>query len=80
MMRSPENLKVLILTSTNKAADVFVRRLMESMGKDKGYLNWLVRFGVADDIIIEQSGIFRDKTFDIHTFKGNNKCHGPQVG
>ena len=67
MMRDAEDLKVLVLTPTNKSADVLVRRLMESMGSDRSYLNWLVRFGTTNDNVIEQSGVFRDKTFDIRT-------------
>ena len=71
MMRETEDLKILVLTPTNKAADVLVRRLMESMGTDQSYLNWLVRFGTTNDNTIEQSGVFRDKTFDIRTFARN---------
>ena len=71
MMREAEDLKVLVLTPTNKAADVLVRCLMESMGSDHSYLNWLVRFGATNDNTIEQSGVFRDKTFDIRTFSRN---------
>lgn len=67
MMRSEEDLKVLVLTPTNKSADVLVRALFESMGTDQNYLNWLVRFGTTNDNAIEQSGVFRDKTFDIRT-------------
>ena len=71
MMKSIEELKILVLTPTNKSADVLVRRLMESMGADQSYMNWLVRFGATNDNIIEQSGVFRDKTFDIRTFSKN---------
>ena len=71
MMRSAQDLKVLVLTPTNKSADVLVRRLMESMDSDQSYLNWLVRFGATNDNTIEQSGVFRDKTFDIRTFSRN---------
>lgn len=68
IMRSDRDLRVLVLTPTNKSADVLVRQLIESMGSDKSYLNWLVRFGTTDDNTIEQSGAFRDKTFDIQAF------------
>jgi superfamily I DNA and/or RNA helicase len=68
MIRGTENLKALVITPTNKAADVLVRRLMLSMGTDQSYLNWLVRFGATNDNTIEQSGVLRDKTFDIRTF------------
>lgn len=71
MMQSTEDLKVLVLTPTNKAADVLVRRLIETMGADQSYLNWLIRFGATNDNAIEQSGVFRDKTFDIRTFPRN---------
>ncbi|MCU0498713.1 MAG: AAA family ATPase, partial [Anaerolineae bacterium] len=67
MMRETADLKVLVLTPTNKAADVLVHRLME----EPYYLNWLVRFGATSDNTIEQSGVFRDKTFDIRTFSRN---------
>ena len=69
-MRETEDLKILVLTPTNKAADVLVNRLMESM-EDDSYLDWLVRFGATNDRIIEQSGVLRDKTFDIRTFPKN---------
>ena len=71
LMGKINDLKVLVLTPTNKAADVLVRRLIEVMGTDHNYNDWLVRFGATNDNIIEQSGIFRDKTFDIRTFSRN---------
>jgi len=71
MMKSPEDLKVLVLTPTNKAADVLVHRLIESAGADQSYLNWLIRFGATNDNTIELSGVFRDKTFDIRSLSRN---------
>jgi hypothetical protein len=71
MMKSPEELKILVLTPTNKSADVLVRRLMENMEADRSCLNWLVRFGATNDNVIEQSGVFRDKTVDIRSFSRN---------
>lgn len=70
-MQETDNWKVLVLTPTNKAADVLVRRLMEIMGADHSYTDWLVRFGATNDSVIEQSGVFRDKTFDIRAFSKN---------
>lgn len=70
-MRKNSDLKVLVLTPTNKAADVLVRRLMEVMGTDHSYNDWLVRFGATNDNVIEKSGVFRDKTFDIRIFPRN---------
>jgi hypothetical protein len=71
MMKLQKDLKILVLTPTNKSADVLVRCLMECMGSDQSYLNWLVRFGVTYDNAIEKSGVFRDKTFDIRKFPRN---------
>lgn len=67
MMRENKDCKVLVLTPTNKSADVLVRRIMEVSGNDHTYNNWLVRFGATGDEEIEQSPVFRDKTFDIRT-------------
>lgn len=71
IMREAGDLKVLVLTPTNKAADVLVRRLMEIMDADHSYTDWLVRFGATNDSVIEQSGVFRDKSFDIRTLSKN---------
>lgn len=71
LMTKANDLKVLVLTPTNKAADVLTRRLMESTGAEQSYTNWLVRFGATNDSVIEQSGVFRDKTFDIRLFPRN---------
>ena len=71
IMRDYDNKKVLVLTPTNKAADVLVSRIMEVIGSDYSYKNWLIRFGATNDSGIEQSGVFRDKTFDIRTMPKN---------
>ncbi len=65
IMQEREDLRVLVLTPTNKAADVLVSRVMEIMGEDTSYNDWLARFGTTNDPSIEQSKIYRDKTFDI---------------
>lgn len=67
LMQQAENLKILVLTPTNKAADVLVNRITETMKNDESYYSWLVRFGLTGDSAIEQSPIFYDKTFDIRT-------------
>lgn len=71
MMRENKECKVLVLTPTNKSADVLVRRIMEVSGSDHTYNRWLVRFGTTGDEEIEQSPVFRDKTFDIRTLDKN---------
>lgn len=65
LMKGNDNLKVLVLTPTNKSADVLVRRIMDVMQGDTSYNEWLIRFGGTGDEIIEQSPVYRDKTVDI---------------
>lgn len=69
LMRRKEDLKVLVLTPTNKAADVITARIMESMGNDNSYEDWLVRFGITGSEEIEASPVYHDKTFDLRQFK-----------
>lgn len=71
LMRDNAECKVLVLTPTNKSADVLVKRIMEVSKNDTSYTDWLVRFGGTSDEGIEQSPIFRDKTFDIRTLDKN---------
>ncbi len=65
MMKQVEKYKVLVLTPTNKAADVVTKKIQEMMGDDTSYSDWLVRFGSTDDESIEKAGLFKDKTFDL---------------
>lgn len=71
LIKEISEVRILVLTPTNKAADVLVRRIMEIMDKDHSYLDWLIRFGATNDTMIEQSGVFRDKTFDIRSLTQN---------
>lgn len=68
LMRQPKAARVLVLTPTNKAADVLTTRLIEKMGGDKSYLRWLIRFGTSSDDAIEQSGVLRNRCFDFDSF------------
>ena len=65
LMNGTEKAKVLVLTPTNKAADVLTTRIMDKMGSDNSYRNWLVRFGTSSDDRIEREGVWRDRFFDI---------------
>lgn len=71
MMKDNLKCKVLVLTPTNKSADVLVKRIIEFSGTDTSYTDWLVRFGGTADEEIEQNPVFRDKTFDIRTLAKN---------
>ena len=64
-MRDAKKARVLVLTPTNKAADVLTTRIMDKMGEDTSYLDWLVRFGTSADEHIEKAGVWRDRSFDI---------------
>jgi hypothetical protein len=64
-MRDAEKARILVLTPTNKAADVLTTRIMTTMGGDTSYLEWLVRFGTSADEQIEKAGVWRDRSFDI---------------
>lgn len=65
LMQGTQPTRVLVLTPTNKAADVLTIRIVEKMGEDTSYLNWLVRFGASADERIEKAGVWRDRSFDI---------------
>lgn len=64
LMEGEEDVRVLVLTPTNKAADVLARKIVECAGGADRCKSWLVRFGITDDSELESSGIYRDKTFD----------------
>ncbi|RZK12776.1 MAG: DNA helicase [Flavobacterium sp.] len=65
LMREKDKKKVLVLTPTNKAADVLTNRIIEKMGADESYYEWLLRFGSTADPTLESSSIVVDKNFDI---------------
>ena len=65
LMSGTEKAKVLVLTPTNKAADVLTTRIMDKMGADTSYRDWLIRFGTSADDRIEKEGVLRDRSFDI---------------
>lgn len=67
LMSEPSKKKILVLTPTNKAADVLVNKIIDLDEKNKAYKDWLLRFGTTNDSKIEKSGVFHDKTFDIHS-------------
>ena len=68
LMNGKEKPRILVLTPTNKASDVLASRIME-VSEDSSYEEWLTRFGGTGDEAIEQSPIFRDKTFDIQSLE-----------
>ena len=60
-----QDLKILVLTPTNKVADVLITKM------DQPYQNWLIRFGVTEDKTIANAGLLKNKYFKINRLK---KC------
>ena len=67
MMRQRGSARILVLTPTNKAADVLVARIISMLDAegDQSYRDWLIRFVLTGDELIEQSGVLRERTFDV---------------
>ena len=53
-----DKVKILVLTPTNKAADVLTKKLMEEC---PSHLDWLIRYGITQDNEISNSSIFKTK-------------------
>lgn len=70
LIKEAEAPKILVLTPTNKAADVLARRIMD-IDTEQSYKDWLVRFGTTNDTVIEEQGVFYDKSVDIQDFSKN---------
>lgn len=62
IMEKSEDCKILVLTPTNKAADVLSNRIME---QKTNFQNWLVRFGSSTDETIEKKGVLKDRSFNL---------------
>ncbi|NTS42995.1 AAA family ATPase [Flavisolibacter sp. BT320] len=71
-IRTGEKKNILILTPTNKAADVLVNRILE-ISEDDDYPDaWLVRYGTSTDLDLLDRGLIYDgNTFKFHLY---NKC------
>ena len=65
MVADNDKLKVLVLTPTNKAADVLTERIQKSMADDHGYEEWLIRYGITNNQNIAESPIFYSKDLDL---------------
>lgn len=71
LIKKEKKCRVLVLTPTNKAADVLATRIMQEMGSDESYVDWLIRYGVTGDENIEKSEIFHGKKLEINDY---DKC------
>ena len=70
-VKQNKKIRILVLTPTNKAADVLVSKIMDSMGTDSSYEKWLVRYGITCDEKIEESPVFKGKDYEI---EDHDKC------
>jgi flagellar biosynthesis GTPase FlhF len=70
LMQKAENLKILVLTPTNKVADVLVNKIMR-FAEPKTAQNELIRFGVTGNSEIEKAGLLKEKSFELTHLK---KC------
>lgn len=71
LVKTNHKVRILVLAPTNKAADVLVSKVMDSMGEDYSYEKWLVRYGITADQSIEESQVFKGKEFEIDDY---DKC------
>jgi hypothetical protein len=63
---------ILILTPTNNAADVLVKRIIALAGEETFPENWLCRFGASTDLDLSDQGLVYDgNSFKFHLFQ---KC------
>lgn len=56
--------KILVLTPTNKAADIITQRIIDSY-RDDDVSEWLIRFGATSDEQLEKYGVHKDREFNI---------------
>ncbi|MBD5648219.1 MAG: AAA family ATPase [Desulfovibrio sp.] len=69
-LREETRLRILCLTPTNKAADVLTQSLRRELSPEEAE-KCLLRFGTTNDEDLEQAGIYRERTFDIHAHPVN---------
>jgi len=71
LMATKSPLKVLVLTPTNQAADLLVKKIMTllSCQEKSSYQQWLIRFGVTGDAEIEQAGLLQEKSCQLSWVK-----------
>lgn len=65
LAKSDEHPHVLVLTPTNKAADVLTNRIIKECGEDESYKQWLTRFGITLDPALMGSPVARAKDVEI---------------
>ena len=65
LARGADHPHILVLTPTNKAADVLTNRIIKECGEDESYKQWLTRFGITLDPALMASPVARAKDVEI---------------
>lgn len=65
MMEGERAMRILVLTPTNKSADVLARKIL-SLFPEPPF--WLLRFGASGDNVVENAGLLCDKTLEISDY------------
>ncbi len=65
LAKSDAHPHVLVLTPTNKAADVLTKRIIVECGEDESYKQWLTRFGITLDTTLQGNPVARAKDVEI---------------
>lgn len=66
MMLGEQAMRILVLTPTNKSADVLARKILSLQPSPP---RWLLRFGASMDDEIENAGLLCDNTLDIEEYE-----------
>ena len=72
IIRAKKDAQIIILTPTNKAADVLSKRILANASPSDKPSNWLVRYGISGDMDLTDKGLVSDSsTFSWQAF---DKC------
>jgi hypothetical protein len=66
MMLGERAMRILVLTPTNKSADVLARKILSLVADPP---RWLIRFGSSGDDVVENAGLLCDNTLEIDDYE-----------
>lgn len=66
MMLGERATRILVLTPTNKSADVLARKVLSLLPEPP---RWLLRFGASGDDVVENAGLLCDNTLEIDDYE-----------
>ena len=65
LMLGEKAMRILVLTPTNKSADVLARKVLSLVAEPP---RWLLRFGASGDDVVENAGLLCDNTLEIDDY------------